>query len=58
MFIIILELAVGGGDLTFGKVTLLFFDEAVGGVLLGLGLGIFAYQMLTAIPDVTAALAK
>lgn len=46
VFMIILELALGGGDVTFGKVTLLFFEEAVGGIFLGLVLGTIAYQML------------
>ncbi len=46
VFMIILELAVGGGAVTAGKVALLFFEEAVGGALLCLILGLIAYQML------------
>ncbi len=46
VFMIILELAVGGGAVTVSKVALLFFEEAVGGALLGLVLGLLAYQML------------
>ncbi len=46
VFMIILELALGGGDITAGRVSLLFLEEAVGGVVLGLVLGALAYQML------------
>lgn len=46
VFLIILELVLGGGDVTVGRVTTLFFKEAVGGILLGLIIGVVAYQML------------
>jgi CPA1 family monovalent cation:H+ antiporter len=46
VFMIILALAEGDGDVTMGKVTLLFLEEAGGGVLLGLVIGAIAYQML------------
>lgn len=46
VFMIILELATGGGEVTLGSVALLFVEEAVGGVLLGLVIGVIAYQML------------
>ncbi len=46
VFLIILELAQGGHEITFGKVALLFLEEAVGGVVLGLVIGLLAYQML------------
>ncbi len=46
VFVILLELALGGGDITAGGVALLFVEEAVGGALLGLVLGGLAYQML------------
>jgi len=46
VFLIILELAMGSGEITFGRVALLFFEEAVGGVLLGLVIGVIAYKML------------
>jgi monovalent cation:H+ antiporter, CPA1 family len=46
VFMIILELALGGGEVTMGRVMLLFLEEAVGGALLGLVIGVFAYQML------------
>jgi CPA1 family monovalent cation:H+ antiporter len=40
------ELALGGGEVTVGRVTWLFLKEAIGGVLLGLVIGVLAYQML------------
>ncbi len=46
VFLIILELALGGGDVTVGLVAMLFFKEAAGGILLGLVIGVIAYQML------------
>jgi len=46
VFMIILELAQGGGEVSAGGIGLLFFEEAVGGVLLGLIIGYVAYQML------------
>jgi Na+:H+ antiporter len=46
VFVIILELVKGGGDVTAGKVLALFLEEAVGGALLGLAVGFIAYQML------------
>lgn len=46
VFLIILELAQGGGEVTVGRVALLFIEEAVGGVLLGLAIGVLSYQML------------
>jgi CPA1 family monovalent cation:H+ antiporter len=46
VFLIILELALGGQEITLGGVTLLFLEEAVGGAVLGLVIGMLAYQML------------
>lgn len=46
VFMIILELATGGGEVTFGRVGLLFVEEAIGGVVFGLALGWIAYKML------------
>jgi CPA1 family monovalent cation:H+ antiporter len=46
VFLIILELARGGGEITAGRVALLLAEEAVGGVVLGLAIGVLAYQML------------
>jgi Na+:H+ antiporter len=46
VFLIILELAQVGGEITTGRVALLFVEEAVGGALLGLVIGVLAYWML------------
>jgi CPA1 family monovalent cation:H+ antiporter len=46
VFLIILEFALGGGEVTVARVALLFLEEAVGGALLGLAIGVLAYQML------------
>lgn len=46
VFLILLEAATGGQEMSFLKVFLLFIQEAVGGGLLGLGAGILAYKML------------
>ncbi len=46
VFLIILELAWGGGEITAGRVALLFIEEAFGGALLGLAIGVLAYRML------------
>ena len=46
VFIIILELALGGGDVTAGRIAMLFAKEALGGILLGMIIGVLAYQML------------
>lgn len=46
VFLILLELALGGADITLGGVALLLVEEAVGGALLGLAIGMLAYQML------------
>lgn len=46
VFLIILELAMGGGDVTLNRVALLFIEEALGGALLGLAIGVLAYHML------------
>jgi monovalent cation:H+ antiporter, CPA1 family len=46
VFLIILELAQGSGEITAGRVALLFSEEAIGGALLGLVIGVLAYWML------------
>jgi len=46
VFVIILALAIGEGDVTMGKVALLFLEETGGGIVLGLAIGVLAYQML------------
>ena len=46
VFLIILELARGGSQVSATGVSLLFLKEAGGGVVLGLVIGFLAYQML------------
>jgi monovalent cation:H+ antiporter, CPA1 family len=46
VFMILLELSLRSGTVTAGRVALLFLEEAVGGALLGLLLGLIAYRML------------
>jgi len=46
VFLILLEVATGGQEMSFLKMFLLFIQEAAGGGLLGLGAGILAYKML------------
>jgi CPA1 family monovalent cation:H+ antiporter len=46
VFLIILELARGGSQVSAAGVSLLFLKEAGGGLVLGLVLGFIAYQML------------
>jgi Na+:H+ antiporter len=49
VFLAIRELASGGGALTAGQISLLFLQEAVGGVAIGLLLGWVAYLLLKSI---------
>lgn len=46
VFMIILELATGSGEPTVSSIISLFLEEAAGGVLLGLIIGLIAYRML------------
>ncbi len=46
VFMMILQLALGSGDVTASEVVLSFVKEAVGGAILGLVLGFVAYWML------------
>jgi CPA1 family monovalent cation:H+ antiporter len=46
VFMVLVGLAVGGGDISFGNVALLFVEEAIGGVVFGLGLGYIGYLLL------------
>lgn len=46
LFVIILQLAQGEGEPSIAYVAELFFKEAGGGILLGLAIGLGAYQML------------
>ena len=46
IFLIILEIATGSGEVTVGHIGLLFVQEALGGALFGLVIGYLAYRML------------
>ncbi len=49
VFLILLQIAAGGEEVTLGSVTGLFLKEAVGGILFGLTAGYIAYRMLRSI---------
>lgn len=49
VFLILLQVAAGGEEVTLGSVTGLFLKEAVGGILFGLLAGYIAYRMLRSI---------
>lgn len=51
VFIVVLRLATGGEDLSVGEITLLFVEEALGGVVFGLLLGGIGYWMLTRVDN-------
>jgi len=46
VFLVILGIAVGGQDATFQSISLLFVQEALGGIVFGLGLGTVTYYLL------------
>ncbi|MEM7049345.1 MAG: sodium:proton antiporter [Acidobacteriota bacterium] len=46
VFAVIAGIATQGASASFGDISLLFVEEAIGGVIFGLGLGFVAYQML------------
>lgn len=49
IFIVLLGIAEGGGHISAGHITLLFLEEAVGGVLFGFIIGYIAYRLLRSI---------
>jgi monovalent cation:H+ antiporter, CPA1 family len=51
VFMVILELSAGGGEVTAGRVMLLFLQQAAGGVAFGLTIGFLAFQMLKRVDD-------
>ncbi|MBU8934091.1 MAG: sodium:proton antiporter [candidate division Zixibacteria bacterium] len=51
VFTMLVGVAVGGGSLSVGQVVLMFFQEAIGGVLLGLVLGGTAFYLLRHVND-------
>jgi CPA1 family monovalent cation:H+ antiporter len=46
VFMVLFALATGGHEVSAGKVATLFLEEAVGGIMFGLALGIVTFQML------------
>jgi CPA1 family monovalent cation:H+ antiporter len=46
IFLILLEIAISGHEMSAARVVMLFVQEAIGGGLLGLGTGMLAYWML------------
>lgn len=46
VFLVILEIATGVGEVTIGHIGLLFVHEAIGGAVFGLAIGYLAYRML------------
>jgi CPA1 family monovalent cation:H+ antiporter len=51
VFLVLLSVAGGGHEVSVGSVVWLFLQEAVGGVLYGLGLGALAFWMLKQVDD-------
>ncbi len=51
VFLIVLEMATGGADVTASSVALLFAREAFGGALFGLAVGYVAYRLLKEVDD-------
>jgi CPA1 family monovalent cation:H+ antiporter len=46
VFMVLFALATGGHEVSAGKVAALFLEEAAGGIMFGLALGIVTFQML------------
>lgn len=51
VFIVVADLAVGGGEINPSRILLLFFEEAAGGILFGLLLGGITYGLLRRVDD-------
>ncbi len=51
VFIVLLGIATGGHEVTAGEVGLLFAEEAIGGAILGLLLGMVSYWMLKSVDN-------
>lgn len=51
VFVVLFEIAVEGRDPAAGHIAMVFAKEAIGGALLGLGLGWIAYRMLKSIDN-------
>lgn len=51
VFAVILSLATGGADISFSKISFLFFEEAVGGIIFGLLFGYLFFKLLKSVDD-------
>ena len=51
MFLVIARIAAGGTDMSAGDVLLIFSQEAIGGILFGLGAGGLTYWMLKSVDN-------
>lgn len=51
IFIVLLDIAMGGSQPTFGSVALFFVQEAIGGIILGLTLGYATFVMLRTVDN-------
>lgn len=51
VFIVLLGITSGSHEVTVGSISLLFLEEAVGGVIFGLAIGWIIYQMLKRVDD-------
>ena len=46
VFTVLVGIAYGGGETTVGGVLLLFVEEAIGGIIFGVGIGLIAFKLL------------
>ncbi len=51
VFLVIMGIVAGGHDVTVQHITILFLEEAVGGVFFGLGIGWVSYLMLKSVDN-------
>lgn len=51
MFLVIIRIATGGSGISTGDVLLIFSQEAIGGILFGLGAGSITYWMLNSVDN-------
>jgi CPA1 family monovalent cation:H+ antiporter len=51
MFLVIARIAAGGTDMSVGEVMMIFSQEAIGGILFGLGAGGLTYWMLKSVDN-------
>lgn len=51
IFTVLVGIALGGSDITVGNILLLFLEEAVGGIIFGLGIGFIAFRLLRDVDD-------